>query len=187
MAGQKIGYVRVSTLTQNTDRQLDGLELDRIFEDKQSGKNSDRPQLKAMLKHVRAGDVVYVHSMDRLARNLEDLRKIVKDLTDRGVVIEFEKERLSFSGDDSPISTLLLSVMGSFAEFERALILERQKEGIALAKAKGVYKGRKRSLSDEQVVRLKERALAGEPKAALARDFNLSRQSVYAYIRTSSM
>jgi len=109
MSGQKIGYTRVSTVTQNTDRQLEGLELDEVFEDKVSGKDVNRPQLEAMLKHVRKGDTVYVHSMDRLARNLDDLRKIVKGLTAKGVKVQFMKEQLTFSSEKNSMAELLLS------------------------------------------------------------------------------
>jgi DNA invertase Pin-like site-specific DNA recombinase len=147
MVGQRIGYVRVSSVEQNTDRQLEGLELARTFTDKASGKDTQRPELEQLLKFVREGDTVVVHSMDRLARNLDDLRRLVADLTKRGVKIQFVKESLTFTGEDSPMSNLLLSVMGAFAEFERALIRERQREGVALAKQRGAYKGRKKTLS----------------------------------------
>ena len=111
---------------------------------------------------MRQGDTVVVHSMDRLARNLDDLRRVVQGLTKRGVRIEFLKEHLVFTGEDSPMANLMLSVMGAFAEFERALIRERQREGIALAKRRGAYRGRKRSLNDEQVAELRRRIEAGE-------------------------
>jgi DNA invertase Pin-like site-specific DNA recombinase len=116
MKGQLVGYVRVSTSEQNTDRQLEGIQLDEVFTDKASGKDVNRPELEAMLKHVRKGDVVIVHSMDRLARNLDDLRRIVKGLTDRGVRVEFVKEALAFTGDDSAMATLLLSMLGIRAQ-----------------------------------------------------------------------
>jgi DNA invertase Pin-like site-specific DNA recombinase len=125
MTGQRIGYVRVSTFDQNVDRQLDGLTLVKIFTDKASGKDVDRPQLEAMLSFIREGDTVIVHSMDRLARNLDDLRKLVQSLTKRGIRIEFVKESLAFTGEESPMANLMLSVMGAFAEFERALLRER--------------------------------------------------------------
>jgi len=142
MTGQRIGYKRVSTVDQNTMRQLEGVALDEVFEDKASGKSTgQRGALEAMLKHVRKGDVVLCHSMDRLARNLDDLRRVVLGLTSRWVRVEFVTEGLNFTGDDSALSKLLLSVMGAFAEFERSLILERQREGIAVAKAAGMYKG----------------------------------------------
>ena len=147
-----------------------------------SGKSATRPQLQAILAFVRDGDTVIVHSMDRLARNLEDLRRLVRELTGRGVAVEFVKEQLVFSGEDSPMATLLLSVLGAFAEFERALIRERQLEGIALAKARGAYTGRKPSLTPGQAEALRARAAAGEPKAALAREFGISRQTLYQYL-----
>lgn len=183
MKGQRVGYIRVSTTEQNTDRQLEGLQLDEVFTDKASGKDVKRPELEAMLKHVRKYDVVVVHSMDRLARNLDDLRRIVKGLTDRGIRVEFIKEGLVFTGDDAPMATLLLSMLGAVAEFERSLIKERQKEGIALARARGVYTGRKPTLSPEQVADLKERIRQGVPKAKVGRDFGISRETVYQYLR----
>jgi len=127
---------------------------------------------------VRAGDVVVVHSLDRLARNLDDLRRIVSDLTGWGVRVEFLEEQLTFTGEANAMAQLLLSVMGAFAEFERALIRERQREGVALAKARGAYRGRKRSLTDERVAELRQRTAAGEAKASLAREFGISRETV---------
>lgn len=185
MVGQRIGYVRVSSVEQNTDRQLEGLELARTFTDKASGKDTQRPQLEELLKFVRDGDTVVVHSMDRLARNLDDLRRLVADLTKRGVKIQFVKESLTFTGEDSPMSNLLLSVMGAFAEFERALIRERQREGVALAKQRGAYKGRKKTLSPQDVIAVKNRIEAGETKARVARDLGLSRETLYQYLRQS--
>jgi DNA invertase Pin-like site-specific DNA recombinase len=179
--GKRVGYVRVSSVDQNEQRQLDGVQLDKKFADTASGKDTKRPQLQAALDYLRDGDVLVVHSMDRLARNLDDLRRIVNELTGRGVVIEFVKEHLSFTSEDNAMSKLLLSVMGAFAEFERSLIKERQREGIALAKEKGVYKGRKPSLTPEQVQILKRRVKAGEKRAVLAREFGISRETVYQY------
>ncbi|MCR7706431.1 recombinase family protein [Pseudomonas aeruginosa] len=184
MQGQRIGYVRVSSYDQNPERQLEQVEIGKLFTDKASGKDTQRPQLEAMLGFVREGDTVVVHSMDRLARNLDDLRRLVQKLTKRGVRIEFLKEGLVFTGEDSPMANLMLSVMGAFAEFERALIRERQREGIALAKQRGAYRGRKKSLSDEQAITLRQRAAAGEPKAQLAREFGISRETLYQYLRT---
>ena len=181
--GQRIGYVRVSTLDQNTERQLEGVPVDRTFLDKKSGKDVEREQLDAMMEFVRHGDSVIVHSMDRLALNLDDLRRIVHTLTEKGVRIEFVKEGLSFTGEDSPMSNLLLSVMGAFAEFERSLILERQREGIALAKQRGIYQGRKRALSDDTIASAKTRIAAGDTKAQIARDLGVSRETLYQYLR----
>ena len=183
MTGQRIGYIRVSTVEQNADRQLDGVPLDKTYVDRASGRDADRPELQKLLEFARDGDTVLVHSMDRLARNLDDLRRIVHDLNAKDVRIEFVKEQLTFSGDDSPMATLLLSVMGAFAEFERALIRERQREGIALAKEKGVYKGRRSSLTDEQRAEIHERVNAGVPKARLAKEFGISRETLYQHLR----
>jgi DNA invertase Pin-like site-specific DNA recombinase len=175
----------VSSLDQRVDRQLDGITVQRTFTDTVSGKDTDRPQLEAMLGFVRGGDTVIVHSMDRLARNLEDLRRIVRKLTAKGVRVQFLTEQLTFTGDDTAMATLLLSVMGAFAEFERALIRERQREGIELAKKRGAYRGRRRSLSEEQVTELHQRAGDGAAKATLAREFGISRETVYQYLRTT--
>ncbi len=179
----RVGYVRVSSLDQNTVRQLDGIEVERTFTDTASGKDTTRPQLEALLAFVRDGDTVIVHSMDRLARNLDDLRRLVRTLTRKGVRVEFDKEHLTFTGEDSPMATLMLSVMGAFAEFERALILERQREGIAAAKRRGAYTGRRPALTPERAQQLRDRAGAGEPKATLAREFGISRETVYSYLR----
>lgn len=181
--GQRIGYVRVSSLEQHTDRQLEGVDLDRTFTDHASGKDTSRPQLVEMLSFVRDGDTVVVHSMDRLARNLDDLRSTVRRLTDKGVRVQFVKEQLTFVGDDSAMSNLLLSVMGAFAEFERALIRDRQREGIELAKRRGAYRGRKPALAPDQVEQLVVRFRDGAAKAALAREFGVSRETVYQYLR----
>ena len=183
MTGKRIGYIRVSSLDQNHERQLEGIKLDKCFTDKASGKDVNRPELEAMLNYVRDGDIIIVHSMDRLARNLDDLRKLVQQLTSQKIKIEFLKENLTFTGEDAPMSKLLLSVMGAFAEFERSLIRERQREGIALAKKKGLYKGRKPSLSEEQVEELKTRVQNGEKKTIIAKDFGISRETLYQYLR----
>jgi DNA invertase Pin-like site-specific DNA recombinase len=183
MTGKRIGYIRVSSLDQNFERQLEGVTLDRCFIDKASGKDTARPQLKEMLNYVRDGDVIIVHSMDRLARNIDDLRKLVQQLTEQKIKIEFLKECLIFTGEDAPISQLLLSVMGAFAEFERSLIRERQREGIAIAKKKGLYKGRKPSLSDDQIAELKNRVANGEKKTVIALSLGVSRETLYQYLR----
>ena len=183
MQGQRIGYVRVSSFDQNPERQLEQVEVGKVFTDKASGKDTQRPELDSLLAFVREGDTVVVHSMDRLARNLDDLRRLVQKLTRRGVRIEFVKECLTFTGEDSPMANLMLSVMGAFAEFERALIRERQREGIALAKQRGAYRGRKKALSPERAAELLQRVKAGEQKAKLAREFGISRETLYQYLR----
>lgn len=180
-AGKRVGYVRVSSVDQNTVRQLDGLELDKTFTDKASGKDVKRPQLQAALDYLRDGDMLIVHSMDRLARNLIDLRTIVERLTVNGVQVQFVKESLTFTGEDTAMSKLMLSIMGAVAEFERSMLKERQREGIAHAKAAGVYKGRKPSLTPERASELRKRVEAGEKRAALAREFGISRETLYQY------
>jgi DNA invertase Pin-like site-specific DNA recombinase len=177
--GKRIGYIRVSSIDQNTVRQLDGVELDKVFTDKASGKDTNRPQLKAALDYLRDGDVLVVHSMDRLCRNIGDLLNTVQTLNERGVVVEFVKESLIFTGDDSAISKLMLTIMGGVAEFERAMIRERQLEGIAKAKQAGKYRGRQSTMTGSQVKEIRDRAAAGENKSALAREFMLSRQTIY--------
>lgn len=185
--GQRVGYIRVSSIDQNTDRQLDGVQVDRCFTDKCSGKDMQRPQLAAMIEFAREGDTVVVHSMDRLARNLDDLRKLVLTLTKRGIRVEFVKESLTFSGEDSPMAMLLLSMLGAVAEFERSMIRERQREGIAIAKTKGAYLGRKPSLDAGQAQELRKRVAAGDKKAVIAREFGISRETLYAYLRQATI
>ena len=178
--GQRVGYVRVSTTDQNTARQLDSETLAKTFADYASGKDTNRPELARALEYVREGDTLVVHSMDRLARSLPDLRALVDELTGRGVAVEFVKENLTFTRDESnPFATLMLNMLGSFAEFERSLLLERQREGIAVAKAKGVYKGRTPSLTDEQRSAVAQRLSRGESATALAREYGVSRATVY--------
>ena len=182
--GQRIGYIRVSSTDQNTARQLEGLVLDKTFTDKASGKSQDRTLLKAMLGLVREGDEVYVHSMDRLARNLVDLLQIVKNLTSRGVAVIFMKEGQTFTGEDNSMSKLMLGILGSVAEFERAMIKERQREGIAIAKKKGVYKGRKPSLSAKQVAEVWAKIVEGETVTKIAKDYGVARQTIYKALKT---
>lgn len=182
MSGKVIGYKRVSTVIQNTERQLDGFSVDKGFEDKLSGKDTNRPQLQAMLEYVREGDTVVVHSLDRLGRNLDDLRSLVNGMVDRGVTVKFIKENLVFSADDNNLfSELMLNMLGAFAQFERALAKERQKEGVQIAKAKGAYKGRKQEMTAERIAELKRRIEAGEPKAAIAKSMGISRDTLYRY------
>ncbi|MBJ6752699.1 recombinase family protein [Geomonas anaerohicana] len=184
MAYQTIGYKRVSSYDQNSARQLDGLELDEVFEDKISGKSMERPALHSLLKHVRKGDTVVVHSMDRLARNLLDLKKIVSEIVEKGALVQFIKENLTFSGKADPFAELMLNMLGAFAEFERSLIKSRQAEGIAIRKAAGGYKGkgRKRAITDDQVTVIKARVAAGEKKTKIADDLGISRESIYKYL-----
>ena len=146
-----VAYIRVSTTEQNTDRQLadTGIEFDKIFDDKASGKNTERQGLKDMLDYVREGDTVHVHSIDRLGRSLIDLKTLVTQLNNNGVSVKFHKEKLDFEvGKTDDLQTLMFSMLGAFAEFERSMIKERQREGIEKAKAKGVYNKNKRKKVD---------------------------------------
>lgn len=181
-SGQHVGYIRVSTVEQNTARQLEGVALNKTFTDRISGKSIERPQLQACLEYVRDGDTLHIHSMDRLARNLDDLRRLVRQLNEKGVIVQFHKEALTFTGEATPMANLLLNMLGAVAEFERSLILERQREGIAIAKAAGKYRGGKPKLNPDQVVALKARVATGVPKAKVAREFSISRETLYTYL-----
>ncbi|MFW3964555.1 recombinase family protein, partial [Acinetobacter radioresistens] len=147
-----IGYIRVSTVEQNTVRQLDGIELDKVFVEHASGSTKNREQLTAMLEYMRDGDIVHVHSIDRLARNLSDLKELVNAMIGKGVTVQFHKEAMKFNSDKSDsMSNLMFNILGSFAEFERELMLERQREGIAKAKEQGKYKGRTKSVDADAI------------------------------------
>lgn len=181
MNGHNVAYIRVSSVDQNTDRQLAqaGIEFDMTFTDRVSGKDRNRPELQACLKHIRKGDHLHVHSIDRLARNMVDLLQIVEEVTNRGVSIQFHKEKLTFTGEENPFQRLQLQMMGAFAEFERAMINERQREGIAAAKKKGKQIGAKPKLTPEQVAEIRVRVASGEQKKALAQEYGISRQTLY--------
>lgn len=189
MTGKRVGYIRVSTVEQNETRQLDEVELDKTFVDKASGRDRERPQLAKLLDYVREGDVVYVHSLDRLGRNVDDLRSLIKELTGQGVEVRIVKQGLTFRPEvagakdpDSTMNNLMLTMLGAFAEFELAMIRERQAEGIAKAKAAGKYRGGQPKLTDEQAAELVRRKNDGESIAALARAYGVSRQTVYRYV-----
>lgn len=137
----KIAYIRVSSVDQNVDRQE--IEADRHYKDKATGTNTDRPQLQDMLSNLREGDEVHVWSIDRLARSIKDLHDIIEVITKAGASITFIKESMTFTADKTnPMNQLMLNLLGSVYEFETAIRKERQLEGIAKAKKKGVYKGR---------------------------------------------
>lgn len=181
--GQVLNYIRVSSAEQVTDRQYELLgEADRDFEEKVSGKNrEERPELTELIAYARESDVVRVASMDRLARSLSDLLAIVTELTEKGVTVEFVHEKLTFTpGASDPYAEFQLHVLGAVAQLERNLIRRRQQEGIDLAKAKGVYRGRSKALKPEQVVVARERIASGVPKAVVARDLGVSRQTLYS-------
>ena len=169
---------------QNTVRQesaFDGLNLNKVFEDKASGKDVHRPALERCLEVLRDGDT--------LARNMQDLLSLLSDLTGRGVSVKFHKENLTFTPDkENPFQRLQLQLIGSVAEFERAMIRERQREGIAIAKAAGKYKGRKPSLTPEQAAELRKRVEEnGEKVARLAREYGVSRQTVYEHLKIKTI
>jgi len=183
MSGKVVGYRRVSSVLQNTERQLDGLKMDKVFEDKLSGKDTNRPQLQAMLEYVREHDTVLVHSLDRLGRNIDDLRALVKDMVGRGVTVKFVKENLCFTSEENNhFSELMLNMLAAFAQFERSIIKERQKEGVQLAKAAGAYKGRKQEMTAERIAEIANRVAAGEPKAQIAKALGISRDTLYRYL-----
>lgn len=183
MKGQNVGYIRVSTTGQNTERQLFEVELDRTFTDKASGKDANRPELTNCLNHLREGDILHVHSIDRLARNLKDLQNIIEELTRKGVTVKFYKEHLTFeAANTSPMQTLMLQMLGAFAEFERTLIKERQREGVEAAKAQGKKLGAPSKLTPAQIIEIKSRIQEGGDKSQIAKDYGISRPTLYKLI-----
>ena len=182
-SGKVVGYVRVSSTDQNTVRQLDGIQLDKVFVDKMSGSKSNRPELLACLEYLREDDTLMVHSMDRLARNLDDLRRIVRDLVDRGVAVRFVKENMTFSPKGNSIfDQLMLTMLGAFAEFERNMSRERQREGIEKAKERKAFKGKQHTLNPDQVKLLRAMVADGIPKTKVAERFGIARTTVYDYL-----
>jgi DNA invertase Pin-like site-specific DNA recombinase len=188
----RIGYVRVSSADQNTERQLASEKLTVVFTDKASGKNTDRPQLQALLAgNWPKGSVVVVHSMDRLARSLSDLLQLVENFTARGLSVEFVKEGKTFKGGDStdPMDKLMLSMLGAFAEYERTLIRERQREGIAKAKQRGVYRGRQQKITDTATIAkmVSDATALGAIKTQVAAKYGVSRETLYKYITAQAL
>jgi DNA invertase Pin-like site-specific DNA recombinase len=193
----RIGYKRVSTVDQNTERQLDGQQLTVVFEDKASGKDTNRPQLQALLAGKwPKGSTVVVHSFDRLARSLADLLRVVEELTAKGINVQFLKENKTFHGagtvkdsHQSAMDKLMLQMLGAVAEYERAMILERQREGIAKAKARGVYKGRPRKVSEDAKVAqiVAEATKPGAVKAQVAKTHGISRETLYQYLKAAQL
>ena len=172
-----IAYIRVSTTDQNTERQLDGVKVDKTFTDKCSGGSTDRPALTDLLDYIREGDIVHVHSIDRLARNLQDLLSLVEMFKTKGVTIKFHKESLTFEGSvTNAMQDLMLSMIGAVAQFEKAMINERQREGIEKAKAKGVYsQARKKKVDRDEVKALLNEGL---PMAQIAKKLGCSSKTI---------
>ena len=176
-------YLRVSTILQNTERQLVDVVCDRQYEDKLSGKDTNRPQFQLMMSNLRSGDVVNVHSLDRVGRNTKDILEIVQEIKDKGCLIHFHKENLKFDGTKSDLySDLMLTILAGFSQFERNIILERQREGIAIAKAKGVYKGRRSKLTEEQLENMKMDFNSGIAKTEIAKKYDVTRAYVYQLV-----
>lgn len=183
MSGKRIGYVRVSTIDQNPERQLENIELDKKFIDYASASSTDRPQLKAMLDYAREDDIIIVHSMDRLCRNVFDLKKIANELVSRQIQIKFIKENITIDGQQNAMSNLMLSLMGAFAEFELAYIRERQMQGIQIAKQKGIYKGRKSKFTEEMKQQIEHKMTASrDQKSKIAKELGISRNTLYKYL-----
>lgn len=182
--GQIVGYARVSSPEQNLDRQTGRLTdagAQKLFTDTVSGSTRDRPGLDAALEYLRADDTLLVTSMDRLARSLVDLHTLVDELSTKGITVTFLQEGQSYSANPSPTGKLLLGMLGAVAEFERSIIRERQAEGIARAKARGVYKGRK-PVPDEKIEKARKLISQGVPKARVARNLEISRSSLYKHL-----
>ena len=176
----KMSYKRVSTIDQNLDRQLAGLSFDREYIEKVSGKDINRPELKALLSNLRAGDEVHVHELSRLGRSVKDLLEIVQTVNRAGASLHFHQEHLVFTPDTSnPTSNLMLNMLGAIAQFERDMMLERQREGIAIAKAKGKYKGKKSKFSPEELQAMALEASESRNKTEVAKKYGVSRQYLY--------
>lgn len=184
MTAQTVAYIRVSTLEQNTESQLQNIEADKVFIEKASAKDLQRPVLQEMIRYVREGDKIIVHRIDRLARNVKDLLNIINIINDKKVSIHFIAENLLFDGNASPMSQLMLTLSATFAEFERNISKERQREGIENAKKKGLYKGRKPVLTENEAKRVCYMINnLGMSKGKVAREYNVCRATIYAYLR----
>lgn len=188
--GADIGYIRVSSADQNTIRQLADTRLDKVFEDHLSGNCRNRPGLDACLNYLREGDTLHVHSIDRLARNLLHLQQLIDALTSRGVTIIFHKENMKFSpdghGTSDPMSRLMMQMLGAFAEFERSLIRERQREGIAAAKSSGKILGRPKRVSDDVLEQVRADVALGIPLAKIAKKIGIPRTTLYSRLRNGN-
>lgn len=186
MTGKRIGYIRVSTADQNPDRQLEGVQIDKKFIEYATARDTKRPQLQMMLDYAREDDMIIAHSMDRLARNLKDLKALIEGLVERRIQVHFVKENLTFThGKESAMSNLLLNMMGAFAEFEHAFILERTREGIAIAKKMGRYRlCRETKISGPRLEELKNELMnTRKTKCQISLDFGITRHTLYNYIK----
>ena len=186
MAGKKLAYIRVSSESQNTsrqDQQIEELAVDKVFSEKVSGRNiKDRPQFQIMLEYAREEDHIYCADLSRWGRSLMDIKTSITFLTSKGVTVSFLKENLTFSGSDDPMSNLLLGILSSLSEWERAVIKSRQMEGVKIAQERGVYRdrcGRKPKLSEEKILEVRQRVEAGENRTEIAKSLGVSRQTVY--------
>lgn len=180
----KFAYKRVSTVDQNIDRQLSHLDFDREYIEKVSGKDMNRPELKALLGNLRDGDEVHVHELSRLGRSVKDLLEIVQTVNSSGASIQFHKEGLTFTPDTSnPTSNLMLNLLGAIAQFERDMMLERQREGIAIAKKKGRYKGKQSRFTLDELKAIAQEASQSDNKTAIAAKHGITRQYLYQLIK----
>ena len=183
MKNQRIGYVRVSTPDQNPDNQLRNIELDKKFIDIATGKHQNRSGLIEMLNYVREGDEVFTEAIDRIARSVIDLNRIVQKLVEKNVIIHFLRENMKFGKEASAEMILRMNIMGSFAEFERNILRERQREGIANAKRLGLYKGRRKAFSPDEIKAIRDQAEMGVPKVVIAKRFRCCRETIYNYLK----
>lgn len=187
--GENLAYVRVSTVEQNAERQIEALkkhDIDKWFTEKVSGKNTNRPELQKLLEYMREGDTIYIHDFSRLARNTVDLLRLVETIQNKGVTLVSNKEAVNTS---TPNGKLMLTMIGAIAEFERENLLERQREGIAIAKREGKYKGRQVKEIDENTFekaynRYKSREIN---KIQLAKELNLSRPTLDKLLKDKNL
>ncbi|MBK0332056.1 recombinase family protein [Brachybacterium sp. MASK1Z-5] len=186
---QRVAYVRVSSAGQNLDRQIEAVgPVDKIYREVQSAASaSARPQLREALDYVREGDTLVVASIDRLARSLRDMLGIMEELETKGVTVQFATQGLTIRPDGGDLTTrLVLHIIAAVAQSEREMIRERQAEGIAVAKSRpGTYPGRKPLLDAQQIAEVRKRAAAGVPKTKIARDYGVSRQTLYRHLKDS--
>lgn len=184
MSHQNIGYVRVSTYHQNTDRQLHGVHLDKVFEEKVSGNVEQRAILSQCLDFIRDGDTLHVHSIDRLARNSRHLLNLVNQIVDKGARVKFHSENLEFSGDESPLAVLQLQMLAAFAEFNRSIINEARREGQERARAAGKRIGQPQKLNQKQKQEIYDLWLKREFHCAtLAKKYKVGETTIYTAVK----